>query len=113
MVQVDDAVRHSVQSFAICSRLFGPFQVIFDQFMCSGEAKWLRQNGLTVLLPHGYDGQVCSCLGSWWYACKHCYTRAESLWQAACTSSFSAGVLCLSLSRGVCLSCTTSLSPYS
>ena len=33
-------------------------QVIFDQFMSSGETKWLRQNGLTVLLPNGYDGQV-------------------------------------------------------
>jgi len=33
-------------------------QTIFDQFMFSGETKWLRQNGLTVLLPHGYDGQV-------------------------------------------------------
>ena len=59
-------------SLVLWDAQFGDFancaQVIFDQFLSCAEARWLRQTGLVVLLPHGMMAKALITLGPIWSA---------------------------------------------
>ena len=52
---------------------FNTAQVVVDTFLTNSENKWMRQTGLTMILPHGYDGA----------GPEHSSCRLERFWQLA------------------------------